>query len=286
VTMSNEQRAHDNGPALDLAPYLARIGYDGSLDPTLETLRALHFAHVLAIPFENLDIVLGRGISLDLADLQAKLVRGRRGGYCFEQNALFAAVLESLGFTLTRLAARVRFGATEIRPRTHMLLEVEVENTRWLADVGFGSAGPLYPIKMQEGEPVQQGVWSLRIRNEGDVFVLQSHEPDGWLDLYAFTREPQYAVDYELGNHFTSTHPHSPFVQNVIVQKNGPHSRLILRNRELIEVKPGEQTGETLGDDSAVVKMLADRFGLLFPRETQFRARAFSAERVTTLEES
>jgi N-hydroxyarylamine O-acetyltransferase len=272
--MPVEHVANENRPALDLAAYLARIGYDGSLDPTVETLSALHFAHVSAIPFENLDIVLGRGISLDLGDLQAKLVTSRRGGYCFEQNALFAAVLEALGFKVLRLAARVRFGALEIGPRTHMLLEVEVENAGWLADVGFGSAGPLYPIRLQEGELVLQGAWSLRIRKEGEVFVLQSQETDGWLDLYAFTREPQYPVDYELGNHYTSTHPHSPFVQNVIVQKNGPHSRFFLRNRDLMEMKPGEETTQTITDDLAFLKVLSDRFGLSFPEQTRFPIRS------------
>jgi N-hydroxyarylamine O-acetyltransferase len=276
------QSTNETRPALDLAAYLSRIAYDGPLEPTLETLSALHFAHISAIPFENLDIVLGRGISLDLADLQAKLVTSRRGGYCFEQNALFAAVLESLGFKLVRLAARVRFGATGVLPRTHMLLEVEAENARWLADVGFGGAGPLYPIALQAGDPVQQGVWSFRIRNEADLFVLQSQETDGWLDLYAFTREPQYPVDYELGNHYTSTHPHSPFVQNVIVQRNGLQSRFILRNRDLSEVTPGQQTSETLADDSAIIKVLADQFGLLFPPDTRFQVKTEPREITNT----
>ncbi len=153
MTTPVEHPGNEIPPALDLAAYLQRVGYGGSLDPTLETLRALHLAHTSAIPFENLDIPLGRGISLELADLQAKLVASRRGGYCFEQNALFAAVLESLGFKLLRLAARVRFGATEIRPRTHMLLEVEVDNEPWLADVGFGCAGLRFPIAMRRASP-------------------------------------------------------------------------------------------------------------------------------------
>ena len=153
-------------PTLDLDAYLARIAYAGTLDPTLETLKALHFAHTSAIPFENLDILLGRVISLNLADLQAKLVTSRRGGYCFEQNALFAAALESLGFDVIRLAARVRFGTTEIRPRTHMLLEVRVDHELWLADVGFGCSSPLYPVRLRQGEPEQQGGWSFRVRNE------------------------------------------------------------------------------------------------------------------------
>ena len=273
MTMPIEHPAGQREPTFDLAAYLARIGFDGALDQTFKTLSSLHFAHVSAIPFENLDIVLGRRISLDLGDLQAKLVTSRRGGYCFEQNALFAAALESLGFTVLRLAARVRFGSTEIRPRTHMLLEVEAEKTRWLSDVGFGAGGLLYPIELHSGEPFEQGAWSYRVHTEDDVFVLQSKDADAWVDLYAFTRERQFPVDYELGNHFTSTHPHSPFVQNVIAQKNGLHSRLTLRNCDLTEVKPGEETTQTLSDERAIIKVLAEQFGLHFAPETRFPIR-------------
>jgi N-hydroxyarylamine O-acetyltransferase len=126
---------------VDLVAYLARIDYAERLDPTVATLRNLHFAHATQIPFENLDILLGHPISLDLAALASKLVTARRGGYCFEQNTLFAAVLESLGFVVTRLAARVRFGSTAIRPRSHMLLSVAIDGVEWLADVGFGGEG-------------------------------------------------------------------------------------------------------------------------------------------------
>src|SRR5881398_483010 len=123
----------ENISALDLDAYLARIGYQGGLSPTAAVLKALHSAHVFSIPFENLDILLGRPILLDLESLQAKLVHGKRGGYCFEQNLLFAAVLEQLGFAVTRLAARVRRGAARLLPRTHMTLRVEVEGAAWLA---------------------------------------------------------------------------------------------------------------------------------------------------------
>src|SRR5262245_9602863 len=109
---------------LELPAYLARIDYTGELRPTRAALEALHLAHLRHIPFENLDVLLGRPIRLDLDSLQAKLVGGGRGGYCFEQNTLFAEALERVGFRVKRLAARVRFGAAHILPRTHMLLEV------------------------------------------------------------------------------------------------------------------------------------------------------------------
>jgi N-hydroxyarylamine O-acetyltransferase len=145
--------------ALDLPAYLDRIGVSraDSRAPTLDTLRALHLGHSTTIPFENLDVLLGRPIRLDLASLQAKLVEARRGGYCFEHNVLFAAVLEALGFPVTRLAARVYMGPpSPARPRTHMLLRVEVGAEPWLADVGFGRDGLLEPVPFDPGPAVSQ----------------------------------------------------------------------------------------------------------------------------------
>ena len=230
----------------------------------------MHFAHATRIPFENLDILLGRGISLDLKSLQAKLVDGRRGGYCFEHNTLFAAVLESLGFAVTRLAARVRFGSNTIRPRSHMLLSVAIDGEPWLADVGFGGEGLLYPIRLDREDEVRQGEWSFRVRVEGEVHVLQSLHAEGWFDLYAFTQEPQYAVDYVVSNHFTSTYPDSPFVRSLVVQRTSPEVRWTLRDRELTEERPDRTTTTTLPDDEALLATLADVFTLHFPPGTRF----------------
>src|SRR5262249_30740485 len=135
--------------SLDLDAYLTRINQVGPLAPTQQVLERLHLAHTTHIPFENLNVLLGRPIRLDLDSLQAKLVRDRRGGYCFEQNTLFASVLEQIGFRVTRLAARVRLGAHRLLPRTHMLLRVDVDGQPWLADVGFGGAGLLQPILLK-----------------------------------------------------------------------------------------------------------------------------------------
>ena len=196
--------------AFDLDAYLARIGDSGPLAPTAEVLDRLHLAHATTIPFENLDILLGRPIRLDLECLQAKLVRGLRGGYCFEQNTLFAAALERIGFRVTTLAARVRHGSTRLLPRTHMLLEVNLDDGPYLADVGFGGGGPLRSVPMEPGRESRQFHWTYRVVAEGDWLVLQSPGPGGWFDLYAFTREPHFPVDYEMSNHYTSTHPHRP----------------------------------------------------------------------------
>jgi len=255
---------------VDLGAYAARIEYGGEFTPTLATLRDVHLAHATHIPFENLDILLGLPIRLDLESVTAKLIHARRGGYCFEQNALLAAVLEAIGFRVTRLAARVRMGATEVRPRSHMLLAVDVEGGRWLADVGFGGDGLLLPVRLQADEVQRHFGWQYRVIVEGASHVLQTWRPAGWLDLYSFTLEEQYAVDYEVSNYFTSTFPTSPFVTRLVAQRPGIEARLLLVNRQLTEQRPDGVSESTLPDDDAVLETLAERFGLRFPAGTRF----------------
>jgi N-hydroxyarylamine O-acetyltransferase len=258
---------------VDLAAYFARIAYSGDPAPSRATLDALHLAHATHIPFENLDILLGRPIRLDLASLQAKLVRGRRGGYCFEQNRLFASVLESLGFSVSTLAARVRFRATSIRPRTHMLLQVDVDGASLLADVGFGIFGLLLPIALNDPRESRQFAWTYRVAREAGLYVLQLKSGAAWTDLYAFTLEPQYPGDYEMANHYTSTYPSSPFVQAPIAQRSTPELRRMLRDGTYSEHRGEIVTQRQLTDDDELLEVLADEFELRFPKGTRFRAR-------------
>jgi N-hydroxyarylamine O-acetyltransferase len=254
---------------LDLVGYSRRIEHPGQLAPTLETLKALHLAHATHIPFENLDILLGRPIRLDFESLWAKLVVGGRGGYCFEQNVLFAAVLEAIGFRVTRLAARVRMGAAQVRPRDHMLLAVDLDGQNWLADVGFGGFF-LHPIPLTPGAVTQQFGWNYRVIAEGSVNVLQSLRPEGWLDLHSFTLEEQYPVDYEVSNYFTSTNPNSIFVNTLLVQLAGTGLRQTLVNRRLIEFTPDTTSETIVPDDDSLLEVLAERFTLRFPAGTRF----------------
>ena len=215
----------------DLDAYLDRIAYRGELEPSLSLLTSLHEAHVGAIPFENLDILLGKPIGLDLAAVQAKLVTGRRGGYCFEQNILFRGALEELGFRVTSLAARVRSGATALRPRTHMLLQVDLAEGPFLADVGFGGDGPVHPLPLVAEPEGGTSANEFQLHRDGELWVLSGNATGQRTDLYAFTLEPHYAVDFEMANHFTSTHPRSPFLQTLVVQRSWPDRRVILRGR-------------------------------------------------------
>lgn len=262
--------ALDQRPGLDLEAYLQRIGYTGDVRPSRAVLDALHLAHATHIPFENLDILLGRPVSLDLRDIQAKLVRGRRGGYCFEHNLLFGAVLREAGFPVTPLAARVRYRASQVLPRTHMLLLVEVDGAPCIADVGFGAEGLLLPVPFGGGQEARQFAWTYRVVDEAGVFVLQSRRDGTWLDLYAFTLEPQHPIDFEMANHFTSTHPGSRFVQTLVVQKLAPDARTNLRNRELV-VDRGDTVTSRMLADSEIVDALAEIFDLCLPPETRFR---------------
>lgn len=259
----------DDRGAPDLRAYLDRIAYAGDVRPGAGTLRALHFAHATHIPFENLDVLSNRPIRLDLSSLQAKLVGARRGGYCFEQNLLFAAVLRALGFSVSPLAARVRLHTTRIPARTHMLLLVEVDGGRWLADVGFGAEGLLWPLPLAAEEAAVQFLWTYRVSREHESWILQSRRKGAWVDLYAFTEEPQQPADFEMANYYVSTHPDSRFVRTLTVQLPNPHERIILRNRELTFDRGDSVERRLLGSVAEVAQVLRDIFGLPLPADAR-----------------
>ena len=259
--------------AVDLDAYLRRIGYSGGLQPVPAVLEALHLAHATHIPFENLDILLKRPIRLDLASLQAKLVAGGRGGYCFEQNLLFAAALERLGYSVTRLAARVHYRDRRKLPRTHILLQVHVEGVPWLADVGFGLEGLLLPLPFVAGRETRQFNWTYRVVEADGEWMLQSLRSGSWTDLYSFTLDPCLAVDFEPANHYTATHPDSRFVRTLTAQLPTPEVRYRLRNRELVLDRGAGVTRRVLADDEELLAVLAEMFGLHFPAGTRFAYR-------------
>lgn len=259
--------------ALDLEAYLGRIGYSGRLQPDATVLEAIHLAHATHIPFENLDILLKRPLRLDLASLQAKLVTGGRGGYCFEQNLLFSAVLQRLGYSVTQLAARVLYRSRRKLPRTHIVLLVESAGANWLADVGFGLEGLLLPVPFGSGQEARQFAWTYRTVEAGGEWILQSLRDDSWTDLYSFSLEPHLAVDFEPANHYTATHPDSRFVRTLAVQLPTPEVRYALRNRELILDRGGTVTRRVLADDAELLAVLAETFGLRFPAGTRFGYR-------------
>ena len=220
--------------------YLRRIDQSAPGGASLEALRRLHLAHRETFLFENLTIQEGGAISLALADLERKFLDEERGGYCFEHNTLFAAALGDAGFAPTTLLGRVRRGPPERWARTHMVLRLEVDGEPWLADVGFGCAGLVEPMPLRDGATVGQGGFVYRLRRDRHLWVLSIRDATGVeTDLYEFSDEPQTAMDVEVANHFTSTHPESVFRKTLTVQRTRRDDRTILRNDVLTRMRRG-----------------------------------------------
>jgi N-hydroxyarylamine O-acetyltransferase len=248
---------------IDLDAYLARIGLSGR-----PGIAEVHRAQLTAIPFENLDPYCGVPVSLAPDDLERKLVAGRRGGYCFEQNLLLAAAFEALGAEVDLLLARVRAGAAPgvVRPRTHLVLRVPADGSEWLADVGFGLGSLLEPLPFGSGGEHEQAGWRFRLVADGPELVLQSAQRGELVDLYGFVPQPVPFADVETSNWFTSTHPRSPFVTGVIVSTHrSDGSRLMLRDwGDGLALKEETPAGATITpvDPEALPELLAELFGL------------------------
>ncbi len=251
----------------ELTRYLNRIGLRGE-----PSLAQLHRAHVSSILFENLDPLVGIPVSLDPDALARKLVDAGRGGYCFEHNMLFKLALEASGARVEPMLARVRNGrptGAPVGPLTHLLLRVEHEGAVWHADVGFGQGTLLEPIPFGPGGPYEQSGWSYRVIGEGPLLVLQTDTEEGWRDIYAFRPEPAPAIDIEVNNWFTCTHPQSRFVTSLLVtehRRDGSRTTLSDFSGEmLLSVQtPTGSKREPVARDT-VPELLERRFGLREP---------------------
>jgi N-hydroxyarylamine O-acetyltransferase len=193
----------------DQSAWLKRIGYSGPITPTLETLNRLILAHSHSISYETLDIMLGRPPKLDVASLQSKMITSKRGGYCFEQNMLFRAGLRSLGYRITSLQGRVVRGL-EIdaqRPAIHMLLQVELPEGAYLADVGFGNLAPTSALLLAPQTEQQTPHEVMRFIDVGGELTLQARLKHGWQHIYRVIPYPRCDGEYEITNWYTGTHP-------------------------------------------------------------------------------
>jgi arylamine N-acetyltransferase len=253
--------------AVDVAAYFGRIGYRGPAEPTVETVHALVAAHNGSIPFENLDPLLGIPVAdLGAAALADKLVRRRRGGYCYEHNGLMGYVLDALGFGVERLAGRVVWMNPDgpLPAQTHQVLSVSVPGVDGplLVDVGFGGQTLTSPIRLEPG-PVQETRHEpYRIRDHGDGYQLEAEINGEWQPLYVFNTRPQPRIDLEVGSWYVSTHPKSFFVTGLTAALVTDDVRWNLRGRHLA-IHRAENTErirfETASD---VLDALTDRFGI------------------------
>lgn len=261
---------------IDLDAYFARISYQGPRQPNLENLNAIIGAHVGAVPFENLDIILGRGISIAPADIERKLVQQGRGGYCFEQNNLMGLVLEQMGFQLQRISARVTYRKPEsfLPPRTHVFLRVELDGVDWLVDVGVGVISPTCALRLELDTTQETPHEARRIVASGLWSGMQSRSPDAllrhqvlfdgeWKNVCEFTLEEMHPIDCELGNWFTSAHPESHFLTSVMVARAVEGGRVSLSNQILTHRKlDGSKTQRTLATEQELLEALESEFGL------------------------
>lgn len=230
---------------LDLAAYFERIDYRGASDSSLDVLRALQAAHIAAIPFEAIDVLLGDGVSLDPNAIYEKLVIRRRGGYCYEHNGLFRGVLQALDFTVEARIARVLWGGTDespFQPRTHMMLLVQTAGEQWMVDVGFGSAVPVAPLRWSSDASQDTVLGRYRFVPTAFGRRLDLEAGGEWKPLYEVFHEAPQREDFEVGNWFTSTHPDSPFRRNLIVARATSEGRITLFGSELTFRSPEGKT--------------------------------------------
>ncbi|MBO9621615.1 MAG: arylamine N-acetyltransferase [Sphingomonas sp.] len=260
----------------DVSAYFARTGYAGEPTPDRATLAELVLRHTLAIPFENFDPLLGRPVRLEPDALIAKLVHGRRGGYCFEQNGLFWRVLEAIGFRVTPLAARVLWNMDEdaVTPRSHMLLRVDLPERPVIVDVGFGGAvltGVLDLVTDVEQETPHE---PFRLIEHGGEWRLQILIGDDWRTCYRFDLHPQLAIDFEPVNWWVSTSPASHFTQGVTCARVLPEGRLAVRSGLFTRYgRDGSFERREVDEPEAFCDILSEEMGLELPDRAALIAR-------------
>lgn len=245
-----------------LGAYFGRIRA-GEATSSLGALTEIQRAHRLAIPFENLDILLGRGIGLDPQALFDKLVTRRRGGYCFEQNALLLGMLQALGFEARPLLARVWLNATETPPRTHTLNLVHVEGEDYVADAGFGgSYVPPMALIADEVVTTDDGARHRLVRAGEHGWMLQRDPGSGWQRQYSFTTEKIWPADLEAANHWTATRPDTRFTTLRIVSGTLPDGHVSLTGRTLTVTRQGVAETREIESPDAYRRELDETFGL------------------------
>ena len=262
------EQTNDN---IDLDAYFARIGYAGPRSPTVEVLRAIHAAHPQAIAFENLDPLMGVPVRIDAQSIQQKLVRGGRGGYCYEQNGLLGHVLLALGFEVTGLSARALFGhAPGSTPRTHMLLKVETEEGPHIADVGFGSRTLSAPLRLEDRIEQQTPHGMYRLIRAGAYLEEQAWIDGEWKSLYRFTLEEQSPQDYDVCNWYHSANPNSYFTTKLMVSRFDGDRRLGLFNNQFsIHHADGRPERRVLPNPAEIPDVLERHFCIALPKPRQ-----------------
>jgi N-hydroxyarylamine O-acetyltransferase len=270
-------------PRLDLDAYFNRIGYNGPQAATLDVLNGIIAAHTRRIPFENIDVLLGRKIELDADSIQRKLIDNRRGGYCFEQNGLMLMVLDALGFEVKPLSARVRIGHPRdfTPPRTHLFTRVEIEGVSWLVDVGVGGLTPTSAIRFELDVEQPTPHEPRRIIRENGVYFHQARLGAEWADVYEFTMEEMPQIDREVSNWYTCAHHQSPFKNRLLAALAGENGKryTLLNDEFTVRDADGQATKRRLASHEELRHILEQCFGVQLEAETALRLFNLQANR-------
>jgi N-hydroxyarylamine O-acetyltransferase len=251
---------------LDVKAYLERINYNGPLTVSVETLRRLQRQHLRAVPFENLSIHSQEPIVLSDEALFAKIVERRRGGFCYEANGLFAALLRALGFDVTMLSAEVAHpGGGFSQPFDHMTLMGHVDGIRWLVDVGFGDSA-LEPLQIDTTDEQVQDDQAFKILPQAGYLVLERRYGEEWKPQYRFTLDSHQFADYEEMCRYHQTSPQSHFTQNRICSLATADGRMTLSGMRLIVTSKGGKEERELASSEEYDKLLREQFGIVMKR--------------------
>ncbi|WP_368565691.1 arylamine N-acetyltransferase [Pseudoxanthomonas sp. UTMC 1351] len=258
----------------DSALYLERLGYAAAPPPTLETLRQLVQRHTQTFSFETINTFLHLPVPVDLSSLERKLLHDGRGGYCYELNHLFLALLHHLGFDARALTGRVVMGGPEdaITARTHLVVLVTVDGAPYIADVGFGGMVPTAPLRL-DTEAVQSTPHEpYRIIRQGEAFLLSAEVTGEWRAMYRFDLQPQELVDLEVGNWYVATHPDSSFRGRLTAARTGAGLRKTLQgNRFTVHRLGTPSEHHSLSSVDDIVAVLRNEFGIRVPAQPELR---------------
>jgi N-hydroxyarylamine O-acetyltransferase len=258
----------------NLALYLQRLGFDAPPKPTLETLRQLQLRHTGAFPFENLSTLSGEPVRIDLPSIEQKVLHDGRGGYCYELNNLFLALLQELGFAARGISGRVVMGQPEgaWTARTHRLSLVTLEGVRYITDVGFGGMVPTAPLLLDTSDEQPTPHEPYRIEQHADGYTLRANVAGEWRAMYIFDLQRQEDIDYAVGNWYVSTHPDASFAKQLMVARTGEGWRRTLNNGSFaIHWMGSESQRRQVTDVDDLIGLLGSEFGIRVPEHEQLR---------------
>ena len=256
------------------ALYLQRLGFDAPPAPTLENLSRLQLRHTGAFPFENLTTLSGEPVLIDLPSIEQKVLHDGRGGYCYELNKLFLALLQELGFDAHAISGRVVMGQPEgaWTARTHRLSLVTIDDVRYITDVGFGGMVPTAPLLLDSRGEQLTPHEPYRIEQHVDGYTLSANVDGEWRAMYIFDLQRQEDIDFTVGNWYVSTHPGSSFAQRLMVARTGEGWRRTLNNGSFAIHRIGEDSERRqVVDVSELIELLEREFGIRVPEHAQLK---------------